>query len=322
MATPTMEYTVLGRTGLEVSVAGLGCGGFSRLGLGKGGTEAGAVAVIHAALDAGVNFLDTAAAYGTEEVVGKALERRRDGVVVSTKATAVRGDAVVPAAEVVASLDASLARLRTERVEVFHLHAVPPDALDEILTDVVPVLERERDAGKIAHLGITERAPRDPRHEMLPRAIASGHFDVVMVAFHMLHQGARERVFAPAATAGVGALVMFAVRLLFSEPERLAQTLAELAAEGRIDPDVAALPDPLGFLVSEGGARDVMDAAYRFCRHEPGADVVLLGTGSIEHLHTNLASILAPPLAQDAVGRLRAEFGALEGVGLDAPRRG
>ena len=64
---PEMVYTTLGRTGLEVSVAGLGCGGFSRLGLAKGGTEADAVAVVHAALDAGVNFIDTAAAYGTEE---------------------------------------------------------------------------------------------------------------------------------------------------------------------------------------------------------------------------------------------------------------
>ncbi len=316
---PAMHYATLGRTGLEVSVAGLGCGGFSRLGLGKGGTEAGAVAVVHAALDAGVNILDTAAAYGTEEVVGKALEGRRDTVVISTKASAMRGDEIVPAAQVVESLDASLARLRTEHVEVFHLHAVPPAAFDRILAEVVPALEREREAGKIGHLGITERAPRDPRHEMLPRAIASGRFDVVMVAFHMLHQGARGQVFAPASAAGVGTLVMFAVRLLFSEPERLARTLDALAAEGRIDAAIAARADPLGFLVNEGGARDVMDAAYRFCRHEPGADVVLLGTGSVEHLRTNLASILAPPLTGDAVQTLRSIFGALEGVGLDAP---
>ena len=68
-----MEYVTLGRTGLRVSVAGLGCGGFSRLGLGRGKSEAEAVALIHRALDLGVNLFDTAAAYGTEAVLGKAL---------------------------------------------------------------------------------------------------------------------------------------------------------------------------------------------------------------------------------------------------------
>ena len=61
-----MEYTTLGRTGLRVSVAGLGCGGFSRLGLGTGKSEADAIGIIRAALDLGVNLFDTAAAYGTE----------------------------------------------------------------------------------------------------------------------------------------------------------------------------------------------------------------------------------------------------------------
>ena len=75
-----MEYTTLGRTELKVSVAGLGCGGFSRLGLNTGGTEASAIAIIHAALDQGVNLLDTAAPYDTEGVVGKAIKTvPRDG---------------------------------------------------------------------------------------------------------------------------------------------------------------------------------------------------------------------------------------------------
>ena len=67
-----MEYVSLGRTGLRVGVAGLGCGGFSRLGLGTGKSTTEAVALIRQALDMGVNLLDTAAAYGTEEVVGAA----------------------------------------------------------------------------------------------------------------------------------------------------------------------------------------------------------------------------------------------------------
>ncbi len=68
-----MEYTILGRTGLRVSVAGLGCGGFSRLGLGTGKSEAHAIGIIREAIDLGVNLFDTAAAYGTEGVLGRAL---------------------------------------------------------------------------------------------------------------------------------------------------------------------------------------------------------------------------------------------------------
>src|SRR5579863_6092165 len=82
-----MDYTTLGRTGLRVSVAGLGCGGFSRLGLGTGGDEASAIGILREALDLGVNLFDTAAAYGTEPVLGKALRGvPRERVVICTKA--------------------------------------------------------------------------------------------------------------------------------------------------------------------------------------------------------------------------------------------
>ena len=72
----SMEYTTLGRTGLKVSVAGLGCGGFSRLGLGTGKSEADAIGIIRAALDLGVNLFDTAAAYGTETGARQGAARR------------------------------------------------------------------------------------------------------------------------------------------------------------------------------------------------------------------------------------------------------
>src|SRR5215469_6642517 len=103
-----MEYTVLGRTGLKVSVAGLGCGGFSRLGLGTGRSKAEAVGLVRQALDLGVNVLDTAAAYGTEEVVGEAIKTvRREDVVIATKAWVPRGDSRRAAERAVASLEGS-----------------------------------------------------------------------------------------------------------------------------------------------------------------------------------------------------------------------
>src|SRR5262249_62172460 len=82
-----MEYVTLGKTGLRVSVAGLGCGGNSRLGLGRGKTEAEAIVLVRQALDMGLNLLDTAAAYGTEALVGKGIKSvPRDHVVITRTA--------------------------------------------------------------------------------------------------------------------------------------------------------------------------------------------------------------------------------------------
>src|SRR6266478_6459252 len=103
-----MDYVGLGRTGLRVSVAGLGCGGFSQLGLAQGKSEADAIAIIRQALDLGVNFFDTAAAYGTEAVLGKAIKAvRREQVVVATKAPFTFSSRHSTPEGVVASLDNS-----------------------------------------------------------------------------------------------------------------------------------------------------------------------------------------------------------------------
>src|SRR4029453_14702361 len=82
-----MEYRPLGKTGLTVSVAGLGCGGNNRPGLGRGASVDDCGAVARTAVDLGVNFLDTAEGYGREEMVGAAARiYDRDKLVISTKA--------------------------------------------------------------------------------------------------------------------------------------------------------------------------------------------------------------------------------------------
>ncbi len=81
-----MDYTTFGNTGLSVSVMGVGCGGPSRVGKSTNKSEEDSVAVIRTALEAGVNFIDTAEAYETEEIVAKALQGYdRDDFVISTK---------------------------------------------------------------------------------------------------------------------------------------------------------------------------------------------------------------------------------------------
>ena len=234
-----MDYTVLGRTGLRVGIAGLGCGGFSQLGLGTGGSKAGAIALIHAALDQGVNLFDTAAAYGTEPVLGEALKSvARDRVVICTKAPFAISRPNASAAEAVAALDQSLRRLGTDCIDVYQLHGIAPAAYDHAREVLAPALLREKEKGKFRFLGISETAPHDPGHKMLQRAAPDGLWDVAMVGFHMLHQNARELVFPLARAHRVGTLLMFAVRNIFSQPGRLAATMRDLAAAGLVPPDL------------------------------------------------------------------------------------
>jgi aryl-alcohol dehydrogenase-like predicted oxidoreductase len=317
-----MDYTTLGRTELEVSVAGLGCGGFSRLGLNTGGTEAGAIAIIHAALDHGVNLLDTAAPYDTEGVVGKAIKTvPREKVVIATKSSVFRGGEQFPPERVVASLDNSLRELGIDCIDVFQLHAVPPSGYDYVRDVIAPALLKEKEKGKFRFLGITETSPNDLEHRMLLRAVPDGMWDVVMVAFHLMSQNTREAVFPATLEHRVGTLLMFAVRSIFARRERVVAAIKELAAQGELPQSLADDPDPLGFLVHPEGATSLTDAAYRYVRHEPGVDVVLFGTGDQAHLRANIESILRPPLPQADRDRLRQLFSHLRGVGLVAPPR-
>jgi aryl-alcohol dehydrogenase-like predicted oxidoreductase len=315
-----MQYTTLGRTGLKVSVAGLGCGGFSRLGLGTGQTADHAVGIIRQALDLGVNLIDTAAVYGTEDVVGAALsDVPRESVVVCTKASKPAGDAAFSVDKVVASLDASLRRLGLDYVDVFQLHAVPPAAYDHVRSVIAPALLKQRDRGKFRFLGITETAPNDPEQIMLDRATRDDCWDTAMVAFHLMDQVARKQVFPHTLANRIGTLMMFAVRSIFARPAQLAAAIRDLVAAGQVPAWLATLEDPLGFLVHPDGASSITDAAYRYVRHEPGVDVVLFGTGDAAHLRTNIASILKPPLPPADRARLQDLFSHLRGVGLEAP---
>jgi aryl-alcohol dehydrogenase-like predicted oxidoreductase len=314
-----MEYTKLGRTGLQVSVAGLGCGGNSKAGLGAGDSDAASVALIRRALDLGVNFLDTARGYGTEGVVGQAIKSvARESVIISSKHQA---NPRVTAEKLSAEIDASLRDLDTDFIDVFHLHGVHPEHYDHALNILAPVMIKAREAGKIRFIGITETSPNDHGQVMLNRAAGDGCWDVMMLGFNMMHQVARTGLLPKTMENNIGTLIMFAVRNLFSVPGKLQQTMRDLAAEDRVPGWLAETDDPLGFLVhpEDGGAESVIEAAYRYARHEPGADVVLFGTGKIGHLEANIASILKPPLPAADTARLAQLFSHLQGVGLDLP---
>ncbi len=309
-----MQTTTLGRTGLTVSVAGLGCGGHSRLGMTAGNDEAHAARVVSHALDLGINFIDTARAYRTENAVGKAIAGKRDRVVVSTKVSAGRGDTLLTAQELTSSLEKSLARLDTDYVDVFHLHGVRPEQYDHCVDVLVPEMRRQRALGKLRFLGITEQFVRDTGHHMLQRAIRDDFFDVVMVGFNLLNPSARERVFPQTLEHDVGTLIMFAVRRALSQPEALKDLVTQLVERGEVDARDLETEDPLHFLRERTDVSGVVEAAYRFCRHEPGADVILTGTGNPDHLTQNVAAIQAPPLPEDIDTAFRQLFGNVDSV--------
>jgi aryl-alcohol dehydrogenase-like predicted oxidoreductase len=110
----------------------------------------------------------------------------------------------------------------------------------------------------------------------------------------------------------VGVLNMFAVRRALSQPARFKALVGELVVEGKLATNALDVNDPLDFLLKESGAATLPEAAYRFCRHEPGVDVVLTGTGNAGHLKENIAAILKPPLPQPVLSKLNEFFGSLD----------
>ena len=312
-----MDYRPLGKTGLTVSVAGLGCGGNSRLGLGRGASVDDCVAVVRTAVDLGVIFLDTAEAYGTEEIVGAAARNYdRDKLVISTKAIFRTGDT---ADSVTRKVEAALKRLGLDYVDVFHFHAVAPAAYHHHRDVLAPALVKLKEQGKVRHVGITETSPNDPEQKMLAQAIQEAPWEVTMLAYSLMNQGARRNVFPQTQQRGIGTLLMFVVRNMFSQPDYRRDVFAKLVEQGELDAKILSEGDPLAFLLAQGGAQSITDAAYRYARHEQGVDVVLFGTGDKAHVKDNVASILRPPLALPIIERLHASFGHLTGVGLDRP---
>jgi len=313
-----MEYRPLGKTGLLASVAGLGCGGNSRLGLGRGASFDDCVAVVRTAVDLGVNFLDTAEAYGTEEIVGAAARSYdRDRLVISTKAIFRAGEDT--GETVTRRVDAALRRLGLDYVDIFHFHAVNRAAYEYHRDVLAPALTRLKEQGKVRHIGITETGPNDPEQKMLTQAIQDLPWEVTMLAYSLVNQGARRRIFPVTLRRGIGTLLMFVVRNIFSNAAYRRDVFAKLVEQGHLDASILSNGDPLGFLVSEGAAESITDAAYRYARHEQGADVILFGTGDKAHVKENIDSILRPSLPPPILEQLHARFGHLTGVGLDRP---
>ena len=303
-----MEYLTLGRTGLKVSQLGIGAGGPSRLGQSDNiRSQAESIDLVLRGLDAGVNFIDTAEAYDTEDIVGAAVSQRdRDRIVISTKKR-LRGESITPD-QLRAGLNDSLRRLRTDYIDIYHLHGLRPQQYDYYLHEIMPTLQNLQREGKIRFIGVTEHWGGDLLHTMLQRALQDDVWDVIMVGFNLLNQTARDSVLAAAIEKDIGVLIMFALRRALSRRDKLLATLQALIETGELEGDEVDLDNPLGFLLEDGLSVSITDAAYRFCRAERGAHVILSGTGNPQHLDHNLASFARPPLPPEHVARLKHVF--------------
>jgi pyridoxine 4-dehydrogenase len=178
-----MQKRQLGKSGLEVSSIGLGCMGLS-FGYGPALEQKAAITLIRDAFDKGVNFFDSAEAYGphtNEELLGEALAPIRDQVIIATKfgfKNGVPGDGLDSRPEnIKAVVEASLKRLKTDRIELLYQHRIDPQVPIE---DVAGTVKQLVDEGKVLHFGMSEAGPEAIRraHAVLPVAALQSEYSL------------------------------------------------------------------------------------------------------------------------------------------------
>ncbi len=316
-----MEYIKLGKTGLKVSVACLGCGGSSTIGKSTGKTENQSINLIKTALDLGVNFFDTANVYGTEGILGKAIKNvNRDQIVISTKHHVSTKNKKYSHIDIISGIENSLKELKTDYIDIFHLHGVAPKDIDHAIT-LVPELLKEKEKGKIRFLGITESSPIDPDQITISKAINTNYFDVIMLAFSMMNQNAKTEILPKTMSKNIATMSMFVVRSLFSVKGRLQEDIHKLVKDKRLPEWFLDEKEPLEYILKDSGANSIIDACYRYVRHQQGIDTVLFGTGNIDHLKENIKSISNLKLSDECINKINQYFSHLKGVGLDFPER-
>jgi len=332
-----MEYRDLGKTGLRVSTLGFGCGNVG--GLMVRGTPAERERAVARAIELGINYFDTAPSYGdgvSERNLGQALRALNAPVYVGTKFRLSADDVRDVRGAIARSLEASLARLGMERVDLLQLHN--HIALDrrgglvgvgDLLDAVIPALQSLQQQGKTRFHGVTGFGDTAALH----RVLTAGDLDTIQVCYNLLNPSAGVRVPPGFPAQDFGSLLtrarerrmgVIGIRVL------AAGALSGVAsrhpvAVPTVDP-LASGPDyatdvrraqMLDVLVREGYAESLVEASLRFAIGSDAVSTVLVGYSSLEHLEAAAASVSRGPLPPPALGRLA---GLWQRFASDVPR--
>ncbi|MBV8192346.1 MAG: aldo/keto reductase [Alphaproteobacteria bacterium] len=319
-----MEMRRLGRTGLMVSVLGYGAGAVGGL-FTKGRPEDQERAAARA-IEAGINYFDTAALYGngeSERNLGRVLKTLKANVVVGTKVRLAAEHRADAAKAVVQGMEDSLRRMGRDSVDLFQLHnpLVANDggdklAVDIALQEVVPAMEKLRRDGKtrfIGFSGVGETAA-------ILRAIDSGLFDTVQVVYNALNPSAggplpkgapgqdHGRLFERTKAADMGTIIIRALAggALAGTAERhplAMQQVDPIASAPSFAADVERARG-LEPLIGDGVADSLTELAERFVISHPAVSTMLVGYSTFEQLEAAIAAVNKGPLAPAAIERI------------------
>jgi len=294
-----MNYRRLGRTNLQVSEIGLGT---VELGLDYGVPVAGehlrppeehAARLLNRALDLGVNFIDTACAYGvSEEVIGRALKGRRNEYILATKLAPIREEGQPDQElreQVKASIAESLRMLQTDVIDLLQLHYAPVDVVRS--GRVLAAAREAQRAGYVRFIGASTYG------EEVPLAVLEdGGYDTLQVAYNLADRTLEEQVLPRAQRQGVGVIVRSVLlRGVLSHRYRFLPAALE---------DLKAAIERLAEL-ADAEASSLPEMAYRFVLGHPAVATALVGTARDEELEAALAFAGRGMLAPTLVARIR-----------------
>lgn len=322
-----MNYHTLGRTGLRVSELGFGCGAVG--GLLVRGDYKEMVQTVAQAVAAGVNYFDTAQMYGdgqSETNLGKVLAELGADVIVGSKVQLTAETMKAIAQAVPAAVETSLRRLRRDFIDLYQLHNSvalqrQPERGWAGIDDIEPVIEalkRLQEQGKILHWGINGLGETPA----LLQAVATGSAQTIQTCYNLLNPSAGremapgfpfqnyERLIdrAAAQQMGVIAIRVLAAGALSGVTSRhpvAAQAVAPIASGQDLAADVERA-QRFQFLVQEGYASSLVEAAIRFALSKPEVSTALVGISSLEQFQQALASQAKGPLPAEALARLEA----------------
>jgi aryl-alcohol dehydrogenase (NADP+) len=300
-----MQYRILGRTGIQVSPYALGTLMFATS---MGNDPADSARLIHEALDAGINFVDTADAYGdSEDVVGRALEGRRDDVVLATKFSRPTGqDPNHQGASrrwIVTAVENSLRRLRTDHIDLYQLHRPDPRTdIEETLAALTDLIR----SGKVRAIGASNTPASDiVEAQWVAQRRGLARFTTEQPAYSILNRGVEREVLPTVQRFGMGSLVWgpLGQGMLTGRARRdhndlkRAGVFRHLNDERRLDVVEQLVP-----LAADAGL-PLNHLAMAFAIAHPGVTSALIGVRTTEHLDS-LLSGLDVTLSDDVLDRI------------------